>query len=62
MESVFSSSKNKSVQRIWVQIRREAKAALFASIEIVSNRQRHSGASHRPPAQAHPDMEPETAA
>ena len=57
MESFFSSLKTELVHRTRFTTRREARAALFESIEIFHNRQQHhSSIGHRTPAQARIDI------
>ena len=57
MESFFSSLKTELVHRTRFTARREARAALFESIEIFYNRQRrHSSIGYKTPAQASIDI------
>lgn len=62
LENVFNSPKNQLVRRTRVQTRRQAKASLFYSVEIVLKRQGHSSIGDRQPTPAPAEIEPETAA
>ena len=58
MESFFASLKKEQIHHARFRTREEAKAAVFAYIELFYNRQRlHSSLGYRTPAEARADME-----
>ena len=58
MESFFASLKTERVHEARFRTRAEAKAAVFAYIEVFYNRQRlHSALGYRTPAEARASME-----
>ncbi len=61
MESFFASLKTERVHEAHFRTRKEAKAAVFESIEVFYNRQRlHSALGYRTPAEARASMEETT--
>jgi putative transposase len=57
MESFFASLKTEHVHEACFRTREEAKAAVFAYVEIFYNRQRlHSAIGYRTPVEARADM------
>ena len=57
MESFFASLKKEHVHQVRFRTREEAKAAVFAYVEIFYNRQRlHSAIGYRTPVETRADM------
>ena len=58
MESFFASLKTEHVHEACFRTRAEARAAVFAYVEVFYNRQRlHSALDYRTPAEARASME-----